>query len=240
MEQSPERYFDWKDWKDETFGRFDRLEARYFADETGIGAPTGVRVLEIGFGNGPFIGWAKSVGADIFGVELNETLVARAREFLGQGRAFLDLDDAGLAGLAGTFSYVVAFDVIEHIPQDLLPGFLARIRALLAPDGRIFLRFPNGDSPFGRLYQHGDPTHVTTIGGEKLRYFARQSGLAVTVIRAPTLPLAGSGFRRAIKGRLLSAGRYVVEKCVGLLYFGGRTIALAPNYLAILQKTGAE
>ena len=240
MDQSPERYLDWKDWKDEAFGRFDRLEARYFADETGIAALPGARVLEIGFGNGPFIGWAKSVGADVFGVELNAALVARARAFLGERRAFQGLDDAGLAELAGTFSYVVAFDVIEHIPQDVLPHFLARIRMLLASEGRIFLRFPNGDSPFGRLYQHADPTHVTTIGGEKLRYFARQSGLTVDSIRAPTLPLAGTGFQRAIKGTLLSAGRCLVERCVGLLYFGGRRIALAPNYLAILQKTDVE
>jgi 2-polyprenyl-3-methyl-5-hydroxy-6-metoxy-1,4-benzoquinol methylase len=240
MDQSPERYLDWKDWKDETFGCFDRLEARYFADETGIGALPGVRVLEIGFGNGPFIGWAKSVGADIYGVELNATLVVRACAFLGERKAFQGLDDAGLAGLAGTFSFVVAFDVIEHIPQDLLPRFLAQIRALLAPDGRILLRFPNGDSPFGRLYQHADPTHVTTIGGEKLRYFARQAGLAVAVIRAPTLPLAGAGFKRAIKRTLVGAGRYLVERFVGLLYFGGRTIALAPNYLAILQKTDVK
>jgi SAM-dependent methyltransferase len=239
MDHSIERYLDWKDWKDDAFGRFSSREAQYYADETGIGAARGTRVLEIGFGNGPFIGWARSVGADVFGVELSATLVERARDFLGDRKAFRELDDTVLTGLAGTFSYVVAFDVIEHIQQDHLPGFFTQMKALLAPDGRIFLRFPNGDSPFGRLYQHADPTHVTTIGAEKLRYFASQSGLTVQAIRAPKLPLSGSALNRAVKRTVLAAGHYLVERCVGLLYFGGRTIPLSPNYLAVLVRADA-
>jgi 2-polyprenyl-3-methyl-5-hydroxy-6-metoxy-1,4-benzoquinol methylase len=233
-------YIDWKDWREDSFGRFDALEAQYYAGETGLSALPGTRVLEIGFGNGPFIGWAHSFGAEVFGVELNMTLVARARTLLGEHRAFADLNDAVLTNLAGTFSHVVAFDVIEHIPQDALPQFFSRLRSLLAADGRIILRFPNGDSPFGRIIQHGDPTHVTTLGREKLCYFARHSGLAVEAIRAPTLPLRGSRFQRALKRRLLGAGRFLVERFVAFLYFGGRAIPLASNYLAILVRSDAK
>jgi 2-polyprenyl-3-methyl-5-hydroxy-6-metoxy-1,4-benzoquinol methylase len=240
MSGSTDQYIDWKDWRDDSFGRFDALEAQYYAEETDIAARPDARVLEIGFGNGPFIGWARSVDAEVFGVELNSILVARARAFLGKNNAFQDLNDEMLAALAGTFSHVVAFDVIEHIHQSELPRFFAQISTLLAPDGRIFLRFPNGDSPFGRLHQHADPTHVTTVGGEKLRFFARQSGLTVEAIRAPKLPLTGSRLSRAFKRNLLHAGRCLVERVVGLLYFGGRTIPLAPNYFAILTRADVE
>jgi 2-polyprenyl-3-methyl-5-hydroxy-6-metoxy-1,4-benzoquinol methylase len=231
-----EAYIEWKDWRDEAFGRFDALQARYYAAETGVSAIAGARVLEIGFGNGSFIGWARSVNADVFGVELSSELAARACALLGEHRAFTSLSDDRLASLSGTFSLVVAFDVIEHIAQDELPGFLAKLRALLAADGRVILRFPNGDSPFGRIYQHGDPTHLTTIGQEKLRYFARQSGLEVQVIRAPTLSLSGARFSRALKRTLIETGRHLVERAVALLYFGGRKVPLTPNYVAVLAR----
>jgi len=231
-----EAYIEWKDWRGEAFGRFDTMQAQYYAAETGVGVIAGARVLEIGFGNGSFLGWARSVNADVFGVELNAELVTRACALLGAHRAFTSLSDDSLTGLAGTLSHVVAFDVVEHIAQDELPGFFAKIRDLLTADGRVILRFPNGDSPFGRIYQHGDPTHLTTIGQEKLRYFARQSGLAVQAIRAATLPLSGARFNRALKRRLLEMGRYLVERVVGLLYFGGRIVPLAPNYVAVLVR----
>jgi 2-polyprenyl-3-methyl-5-hydroxy-6-metoxy-1,4-benzoquinol methylase len=234
MNNGVDPYIDWKDWRDDSFGRFDPLLARYFEAETGIGAEPGVRVLEVGFGNGPLIGWCHNIGVEIFGVELSPALVDRCRLLLGEGRAFTDLYDARLTAAAGNFTHIVAFDVIEHISQGDLLHFLTRLKSLLAAGGHIILRFPNGDSPFGRIHQHGDPTHVTTIGRSKISYFAQQTGLAVQDIRAPRLPVTGTSIGRAIKRRLVSAGRYCVERMVGILYFGGQAIPLDPNYIAVL------
>jgi SAM-dependent methyltransferase len=236
MNDSADRYLDWKDWNGESFGTCAPLLAAYFAAETGICVSAGLRALEIGFGNGAFIGWARSIGLEVFGVELSPTLIARARALLGEDRAFLTPDDPDLAKLAGTFSHVVAFDVLEHIRQDDMVAFFRRICSLLAAEGRLIVRFPNGDSPFGRIYQHGDPTHVTTLGAEKLRYFAREAGLVVATIRAPLLPLAGNTLSRFFKRGLLAFGRAIVDRAVGLLYFGGRRIPLDPNYVAVLVR----
>ncbi len=240
MADSTDRYIAWKDWRDESFGNYDGLLASYYAMETGISAGPGVCVLEIGFGNGSFIGWARDLGVEVYGVELNSTLVARASALLSKERAFLDLNDEGLTRRAGAFSHVVAFDVVEHIRQEDLPPFFDRMRTLLAPGGRLILRFPNGDSPFGRINQHGDLTHVTTLGSEKLRYLARQAGFDVETIRAPSLPLAGVGLKRALKRRLLMAGRYLAERAVAFLYFGGRCIPMDPNYVAVLVRAQTQ
>lgn len=234
MVDSADRYIEWKDWRDHSFARYDSLAASYYAAETGIYASSGTRVLEIGFGNGSFIGWARDRGAEVFGVELNPTLVERARVLLGKERAFGDLNDECLALQAGTFSLIVAFDVVEHIAQEQLPRFFCQMRSLLAIGGRLILRFPNGDSPFGRIYQHSDPTHLTTLGGQKVHYLAREAGLVVETIRAPSLPLAGNGVQRAMRRCLLRFGRRIVEHAVGYLYYGGRVIPLDPNYVAIL------
>lgn len=233
MNDRLDEYINWKSWSGESFGEFDPLMARYFEAETGITTVPGVRILEIGFGNGPFIGWCRRIGVEVFGVELNPELVARCRALLGKDRAFTDLRDERLSA-AGGFTHIVAFDVIEHISQADLPDFLVRLKSLLAARGCIILRFPNGDSPFGRIHQHGDPTHVSTIGRSKLLYFAQRTGLSVKEIRAPRLPTSGVGMGKAIRRYLVTAGRYCVERVVGLLYFGGTSIPLDPNYTAVL------
>jgi SAM-dependent methyltransferase len=228
-------YLSWKDWRDNSFGRYSAREASYYEAETQISGPD-VRVLEIGFGNGSFIGWAHAKGAEVFGVEKADILVARAREFLDEGRVFGSVNDQALADLAGTFSHIVAFDVIEHIDQSQLPGFFKDLRKLLASGGCVILRFPNGDSPFGRLYQHGDPTHVSTLGQGKIRFLAGEAGLELDSIREPRRSSTGFIVTRGIKRMLRTIGRFIIERTIGYLYFEGRVIPLDPNYIACLRR----
>ncbi len=230
-------YLDWKGWDAAPFGQFGAEDARYFAAETALGDGRGCRVLEIGFGNGRCLGWLRTTQAEVYGVELNPALVAAARVLLGPGRAFAELDAPELGALAGGFTHILAFDVLEHVPQEALGPLLARFRFLLAPGGRVLARFPNGDSPFGRVYQHGDPTHVTTLGRAKVEYFAHRAGLEVRSLRAPAMPAAGF-MPRALRRRALLAARAMFERLIGLLYFGGQRIPLDPNYVAELRRPG--
>jgi SAM-dependent methyltransferase len=230
-----DEYLDWKGWDAAPFGQCDAERARYFAAETALGDGRGCRVLELGFGNGGCLAWLRSTPAEVYGVELNPALVDAARTLLGAGRAFTSLDAPELGALAGRFTHILAFDVLEHVPQEALGALLARLGQLLAPGGLVVARFPNGDSPFGRIHQHGDPTHVTTLGRAKVEYFARRAGLIVQCLRAPALPAAGLSLR-AWRRRLLLAARAPLERLIGLLYFGGQRIPLDPNYVAVLRK----
>jgi SAM-dependent methyltransferase len=228
-------YIDWKSWNGDDFGHIDAIEHAYFAVEVPIPVPAEARVLEVGYGNGAFLAWSRSLGADTFGVEANPELVARAREFLGGKQAFGSIFDPELDAFCGSFTHIVAFDVLEHIPQSEYPALFGRFAALGAAGVSVTLRFPNGDSPFGRASQHGDPTHVTTIGRAKLTYFAQRAGFAVEAIRAPAMPLTGIGWRRALRRRLVLALRSGLESLIGQLYFG-RRIAFDQNYTAVLVR----
>ncbi len=229
-------YVEWKDWKEESFGQLQPAEANYFAAETSITLQSRPRVLEIGFGNGSFLGWVKSIDGEAYGIESDPVLAERARLFLGTEHVLSGLEDIRAAPLQGTITHIVAFDVIEHMSISELSSMLAGARELLAPDGKVILRFPNGDSPFGRMTQHGDPTHITTLGSQKLAYLARRAGFDVVAIRAPALPVRGVGIARGIKRCMVHIGRSVVECCVSWLYFGGQRVPLDPNYLAILER----
>jgi 2-polyprenyl-3-methyl-5-hydroxy-6-metoxy-1,4-benzoquinol methylase len=236
--QDPEatNYIAWKEWAPENFGRYSRLDAAYFAAEVGLGPPARAKVLEIGFGNGSFLAWARDAGAEIYGVELNPLLVSRARQLLGNGRAFNGLSAPDLDEMRGTFTHIVAFDVLEHIEQGDYAFLFNRLAEMLARGGKCVLRFPNGDSPFGRRIQHADPTHVTTIGSGKLIYFAQHAGFKIDAVRNPALPTSGVGLRRGLKRRLVLIMRFALESFIGALYCG-RRIPFDENFTAVLIRT---
>ncbi|HEV2700863.1 MAG TPA: class I SAM-dependent methyltransferase [Steroidobacteraceae bacterium] len=224
-------YAQWKAWDFAAFGRYSYIDAAYYAAEFGIGEAAGKRVLEIGFGNGSALGWLKDQGSETHGIEANPILVEQAQRLLGAHRAFEDLRDARLAP---GFDHIIALDVLEHVPMDALPAMLARIRDLLAPGGQALFRFPNGDSPFGRVNQHGDPTHITVLGGARITWFARRAGLEVQSLRAPALPIRGVGSLRGLRRLGIRIARGMIEPVIGQLYFNGRRLPLDPNYVAVL------
>src|SRR5262249_31660385 len=126
--------------------------------------------------NGAFLAWARRRGAEVSGVELIASLVEQARRhgYDAQNASLLTLLAAGRQ-----FDVIVAFDVFEHWPADELLANLRLARTLLTRDGLLLARFPNGQSPFGRVYQHGDLTHVTALSSSSVTQLAQMTGFAV-------------------------------------------------------------
>lgn len=168
-----DEYTTWKNWSNETFGILSKSEEDYFSGELkklGRKISPNSKVLEIGFGNGCFMQYAKKNGWEITGVEANLELVNIAKNC---GYKALHSDDME-AIAADQFDLIAAFDVLEHIPQSEILNFLSQIKRMLKDGGVFIARFPNGDSPFGLANQNGDLTHVTAIGSEKFRYLVQR------------------------------------------------------------------
>lgn len=225
-----EGYATWKDWQGD-FAARDR-DARYFAAElAGIGL-AGLRVLEIGFGNGAFLAWAKKQDAQVTGTEIADELIARART---QG---FDAQSASLPALAAAgrqFDLVAAFDVFEHWTRDELVANLRAIHGLLAPGGRLVARFPNGQSPFGRVFQYGDITHQTVLSTSSMRQLALMTGFAVErVDNARRVPARRDAWTW-LKHHWRKRRRARIEIALGKLYGFGR-LPLDPNLTAVLRR----
>ena len=202
-----ENYEAWKDWH----GRFtyDSRQAEQFAGEFREIELRGKRVLELGFGDGSLLAWLRDQGADVLGTEINAT-------FLEAGRAAAfevhpsDLT-ALLADYEGRIDCVIAFDLLEHLDAEALIGTFEVVRRLLAPGGRFVARFPNGQSPFGRHFQHGDITHKSTLSISKIRQLSVMAGFEI--VRAGNSYRARS--RNPLK-RLLQAVRYVLRDIISI------------------------
>ncbi|MDZ4046021.1 MAG: class I SAM-dependent methyltransferase [Rhodoglobus sp.] len=220
-------YSQWKGWGSQhTFGQYTPGDADYYRRElrtaTAIGRP--VRdVLEVGFGDGAFLGYGRDQGWTMIGTELSTIQVEAGR------RAGFDVHDSGHVEAIDDTSVdlIVLFDVLEHIEQDDIVGFLSGLRSTLRPDGRMLLRYPNADTWLGNALQYGDPTHVTEIGYYKMTYFAEAAGLEILEYRAPVR----RGFRSSVVHGLhrLTAGPVIAASAAvkKALYYPGTPLVLS-------------
>jgi 2-polyprenyl-3-methyl-5-hydroxy-6-metoxy-1,4-benzoquinol methylase len=222
-------YVAWKGW--------DRLfacsaeDARYFAGETRGLAVAGADVLEIGFGSGSFLDWAQKQGACVTGVEIIPELVEAARE---RGIALLPTQLEAVAfAHAESFDTIVAFDVFEHLPVDLVATRLATCARMLRAGGHLLLRFPNGQSPFGLVPQAGDPTHLSKLSRGAIEHLMHGTGFEV-VRYAPSFRIAGGGPAKALARRLRYVIRDIISAALNAIY--AESIPWDPVVVIILRK----
>lgn len=230
--QGSAAYLAWKAWEEGKFGAYKPAHAVYYAAELALGGERRAgRLLEIGFGQGGFMQFARECGHAVSGVEANPLLVEAARQAGFAAFASLDALPADSA-----FDVVTAFDVLEHIPQEALPDVLRKIAACLRPGGVFIARFPNGDSPFGRPYQHGDITHVTTLGSGKVMQLAQLSGFELVRCGASPEPIRGAGLVWGAYRVLVLPLRWLLEKILVRVYFPRGGISFSPNLSVVLRK----
>jgi SAM-dependent methyltransferase len=230
-------YRDWKGWSAESFGTYSPETAAYYEAElarTRLDGTTRLDVLEIGFGNGSFAGWAQSKGFNYLGSELIPELVSRASS--AGMRAYPDCNGMFEQLGAESLDLVVAFDVLEHLELGELEGLLQSVHHTLRPGGCILARVPSGDSPFGRAVYHGDLTHRLALGSSAVRQLAVKHGLQVDDIGSPRLPLRGVGVRRAVRRVLLLSAQKLIARVVNTVFHNNQPLVITSNMVFVLSK----
>ena len=115
----------------------------------------GVRILEIGCGEGGVLRPFMEKGAQCVGVDLNTSRIKTAGEMLlpEVEKGLVDLrvknvyDEDFQEEFAGAFDLIMLKDTIEHIPGQA--QFIPYLRRFLKPNGHIFFGFPPWRMPFG-------------------------------------------------------------------------------------------
>lgn len=238
MAESADRdYLAWKGWSGDAFGKYSREEAIYFQRElarSGIKASAGLRVAELGFGNGAFAGWIRDEGGHWAGLEVIPALLDRARDAGFEARKAQD----GLGALAPAASQglVVAFDVLEHLALAEIRAFLADARRVLKPGGLLIARVPSGDSPFSAAIYRGDITHQTLLGSSAVRQLATEAGFDVMQIRAPILPVWGLGPGRTLRRAVIQLIRSLSFPLIRNVLMGNAAAVISTNMLVVLRR----
>lgn len=226
-------YLNWKSWDKQEFGVLSGTEERYFSAEiqrVGMPINRGADVLEVGFGSGSFLAYAQKHHWNAWGTEVNMNLVELATEKgfnVRQTDSLSDFTD-------NSFDLVVAFDVLEHIPQTLLPQFLAEIKRVLKDNGIFIARFPNGDSPFGLRSQNGDLTHLTVIGSSKARQLAAKVNMDILFVGGEAMPIIGVSpahfFHRIISWPI----KQIVDLIVNLVFLPRARVAFCSQNITMI------
>lgn len=141
------------------------------------------RLLEIGSGSFAFLKTVSKLVGSAIGIEPDEKTRAW---FAGVSdlRTMPTLDSIPVD--EGPFDVIALFHVLEHLPDPV--RYLARLRDMLAPGGRLLVEVPNADDAlitvygieaFRRFYY--SIAHLTYFNPPSLMHCARAAGLAGTV-----------------------------------------------------------
>ncbi len=156
-----------------------RLAAEVVA---GLDAPV---ALDAGCGEGYGLALLRDAGAGrVIGVDLDEPTVAHARARYADADAGIEVVAAELREVPvpdDTVEVVVSFQVIEHLHD--IPGFLAELRRLTRPGGRVLIATPNrltftpdSDTPV-------NPFHTVEFTAGELERLLTRAGFEVEQVR---------------------------------------------------------
>ena len=110
----------------------------------------GMKVLEIGCGEGGNLLPFSKIGCYVTGVDIASCRIEEARRFFIREQAkgtFIAEDVFNLKNLGHKYDIIICHDVLEHLDKKDL--FLSRIGSYLNKDGIVFMSFPAWQMPFG-------------------------------------------------------------------------------------------
>jgi 2-polyprenyl-3-methyl-5-hydroxy-6-metoxy-1,4-benzoquinol methylase len=149
-------------------------------------------ILEIGCGNGAFLDLCRRAGFErLRGLELNASACRECRE-KGHDVSVEMIEQLGPS--AGSFDYVCAFQILEHVPDPI--GFLQAVTGRLRRGGKLILSTPNAASFLSRYkwcLLDLPPHHMSRWDATSFRRTAELLGLSVVAIRNE--PLAKYHYR---------------------------------------------
>lgn len=107
------------------------------------------RVLDVGCGRGFYLRSVKEIEpmADIYGVDLNDKYLAKAKKTVnGLNIKIIKGDILNLPFKNNFFNKVIASEILEHVDND--ERAILEIHRVLKPGGSVLITVPNKDYPF--------------------------------------------------------------------------------------------
>jgi SAM-dependent methyltransferase len=132
-------------------------------------------VLDVGCGRGELLSLLTDSGISATGVDIDENMLTRARAkglsvVLGDAVEYLDSLEKESLGA------IVSFQVIEHLPVELLRRLLTSALRALRPGGILIAETVNPHSPAALKTFWLDLTHVRPLFPESMLLLARECG----------------------------------------------------------------
>lgn len=192
------------------------------------------RCLDVGCGNGLYGLPIQEACGSILQVDLLDRRVDAAREF-----PFREMDAQTLDLPDDSFRHAVAFDIMEHLDDDVL--FISELKRVCS--GTILISVPNvDDTPLQRIKlthkHHVDKTHRREYAKDELIHKFENAGLEVLEIRPQynesvmNFPVIfhDGGFAGRLFGRLITA------QCRALCRMGIFSNPIIADWFCVIRR----
>ena len=125
----------WKHFQNQARGSFDLSYARlrFLAER----CPPGTHVLNIGVGSGCLERLLSERGVEVWSLDPCEESILRLQVELTMGDRAKQGYSHDIPFSSGCFDKVIMTEVLEHIPDDVLPATLDEVRRVLKPGGEF-------------------------------------------------------------------------------------------------------
>lgn len=105
-----------------------------------IPVPCGGKALDLGCGNGKTVSSLLDEGFEVIGADFSEEAVKSCIARFGDSAIFVRADCTSLPFPDGTFDYVTAVHVIEHLSDAEMVSFASEVQRVLRIGGFLFVR----------------------------------------------------------------------------------------------------
>lgn len=146
----------------------------------------GLRVLDVGCGDGYGCALLGTVASSVVGVDYDEIAVTEARRKYRQpGLRFVQGRLPGADLPPGAFDLITCFEMLEHIPEGEQDPLLDDLARVLAPGGVLLLSTPNRDVKerhYARFPEWRNPYHVHELSAGELRALLGRHFVHVSIV----------------------------------------------------------
>src|SRR3989344_7486773 len=132
-------------------------------------APPPKHLLEIGCARGVFLDMARSAGYKVQGIEANPYASKYAHKFFNLQVTTTKFES--VKKNFGKFDIIVAYDVIEHVPNP--SGFIKKITTFLKPGGLVVIGTPNSSSLLYKIAEKTALVSKSRIVYPLIRFYGR-------------------------------------------------------------------
>ncbi len=156
------------------------------------------KVLDLGCGVGRLLRTAATKFRGVLGVDISETAIGRAKEFLADIKnvELSRIEGVGLDGVAsGSINVVYSFAVLGHMPASVFVSYLLEINRVLLEGGHAFLQIYLGEEQENVIQ---DTLAVRSYQEQQLRQALASSGFEVLSLEELVMPFDARDVEKGI------------------------------------------
>lgn len=218
-------YSEWKKW--DNFFQINVFEKIHFNKEFKEIELKDKHLLDIGFGEGKLLAWAKAKGAYVHGVEIQKNSIKAAKK--NNIPAWSNVKE-----IKNTeFDIICLFDVLEHLSINEIKLLFSEIHKIANEEAIILVRFPNAQCAASLVYQYGDATHISTLSKPILEQIIPEAQFKISQYKASAI------MSKTILKLLFSYVQTIFQKIYSVthrLAWGTGNVIQSPNITIIFKR----